>query len=196
MTATTAPVVLVDMDSVIFDWEKHFHRRFTDLHPTLPMLHPTERREFNMMLPEHAEYHDKILAVMDEPGFYAELEMIDGADVALNSMVELGLTVMICTSPWLTNPTCVQDKLDSLERHIGAGWAERAIITKDKTLVHGDVLIDDKPDIKGARTPTWQQVYFTQPYNAHRDGLRMDSWTDWRSALSGMLGGYPLDAAA
>lgn len=194
--STFAPTVLVDMDSVIFDWEKHFHRRFTALHPNLPMLHPTERREFNMMLPEHAEYHDKILAVMDEPGFYAELEMIDGADEALHRMVELGFTVAICTSPWLTNPTCVQDKLDSLERHIGRGWAERAIITKDKTLVHGDVLIDDKPEVKGARTPTWQQVYFTQPYNADRPGHRIDSWADWPTVVGGILNLQLLDRAA
>lgn len=184
---TPKPTILIDQDSVLAQWDDLFYTDFIAKHPELPMLHPTERTVFNMMLPEHAEYHDKILGVMDRPGFYAELEPIPGAADAIAEMVELGFDVAICTSPWLTNPTCVQDKLDWVERHIGTGWASRTIITKDKTRVLGDILIDDKPDITGAVAPVWRHVFFTQPYNAMRPGPRIDDWSQWRSVVEAEL---------
>ena len=40
-------------------------------------------------------------------------------------------------------------KFKWIEDHLGAEWINRAIITRDKTMVYGDVLIDDKPSIQG-----------------------------------------------
>ena len=46
--------------------------------------------------------------------------------------------------------------------------------------VRGDVLIDDKPNITGSATPTWQQLLFDAPYNRHVAHLpRLSSWADW-----------------
>ena len=35
----------------------------------------------------------------------------------------------------------------------------------DKTLVRGDVLIDDKPHVTGSNAPTWQHLLYDAPYN-------------------------------
>lgn len=56
------------------------------------------------------------------------------------------------------------------------------IVTKDKTLVHGDLLIDDKPRVTGTRSPAWQHVLYDQPYNRHVDAQRM-TWSTWREVL-------------
>jgi 5'-nucleotidase len=56
------------------------------------------------------------------------------------------------------------------------------IVTRDKTLVYGDVLVDDNPAIVGAHTPAWTHVVYDQPYNRTIDGPRM-TWTDWRDVL-------------
>jgi 5'-nucleotidase len=140
-----------------------------------------------MLLPEMVEYHDEILAAMDRPGFYAELEPVEGAAAALHEMVEAGYDVAICTSPWLSNPTCVQDKLDWAELHIGAGWADKTIITKDKTRVRGHILIDDKPTVTGAVAPEWRHVFFTQAYNAALQGPRISTWAEWRGVVEAEL---------
>jgi 5'-nucleotidase len=58
----------------------------------------------------------------------------------------------------------------------------RIIVSKDKALVHGDVLVDDKPEIKGALTPAWHHVIFDQPYNRQIGGIRM-TWENWRNVL-------------
>ena len=36
-----------------------------------------------------------------------------------------------------------------IEEHLGEDWLDKIIITKDKTVVNGHVLIDDRPNIKG-----------------------------------------------
>ena len=44
-------------------------------------------------------------------------------------------------------------------RHLGQEWARKVILTADKTLVSGAVLIDDKPKITGAPArPDWKQT--------------------------------------
>lgn len=36
-----------------------------------------------------------------------------------------------------------------VEKHLGHEFLEQVILTRDKTLITGDILIDDKPDILG-----------------------------------------------
>lgn len=86
----------------------------------------------------------------------------------------------------MPNLTCVRDKLDWLDRHVGEGWSSRAIITTDKTRIRGDVLIDDKPTITGEFTPEWVHVLFDQPYNQHiTDKARLTDWADWEHIING-----------
>lgn len=36
-----------------------------------------------------------------------------------------------------------------IEKHLGYDFLDQIILTRDKTVVTGDILIDDKPDILG-----------------------------------------------
>lgn len=36
-----------------------------------------------------------------------------------------------------------------IEKHLGKHWCDKIIITKDKTMANGHLLIDDKPNISG-----------------------------------------------
>lgn len=36
-----------------------------------------------------------------------------------------------------------------VEKHLGHEFLEQVILTRDKTLISGDLLIDDRPDILG-----------------------------------------------
>lgn len=179
--------VLVDVDSVLADWEPAFVNEFRADFPHLKCAGVGERRVFDLNAGLTSEQKAATRTIMDKPGFYARLEPIAGASAAMNAMLAAGLDVAICTSPWLPNPTCASDKLDWMEQHIGEGWAARTLITHDKTRVMGDILIDDRPDITGAvATPTWEHIYFTQAYNANRtDRRRIDSWDEWEDVLFG-----------
>jgi 5'-nucleotidase len=178
--------VLVDMDGVIADWGQAFNDSialFGDDAAGIP------RHEQQTTFDLHAGRTEReraiIGAVMVEPGFYSRLKPIPGAKQALNAMDKAGHDVRICTSPWVANPTCASDKLNWVAAHYGAHWASRVIITTDKTLVYGDYLVDDKPEVKGSLDPSWEHVIFTQPYNVgiadHR--RRLNVWSEWAEVL-------------
>lgn len=52
------------------------------------------------------------------------------------------------------------------------------IMTHDKTLVQGLVLVDDKPVITGALTPTWRHIIFDASYNHGFAGPRVHGWNE------------------
>ena len=91
--------------------------------------------------------------------------------------------MFICTAPLLENPTCTNDKLWWVDNHLGGDWIRRTIITKDKTVVDGDFLIDDKPLITGITDePIWQRIIFDQPYNKNVVGRRLN-WQNYKQVI-------------
>jgi len=174
------------MDGTIANWGKEW-----DFHATryqhLGLVLTPNQKSFNLYEGLSDEGKKAVTSIMEHPGFYANLDPFPGAREALNSMVEEGHIVSLVTSPWVTNITCASDKLAWVERYLGLGWAKRTIITSDKTLVRGDILIDDKPDITGDYAPTWEHVYFSQPYNIDSapERRRISSWEtdEWRGLL-------------
>ena len=60
----------------------------------------------------------------------------------------------------------------------------RTILTTDKTLVHGDVLVDDSPSWAGPKSLQFHHVRYDQPYNRGVAGARLERWGDWRQVLA------------
>lgn len=175
--------VLVDMDGVIANWGKQWDIELEamDLGPQFPRH--AEQTSFNLkenLSDEDAAIVDEIMAC---EGFYAELEEIEGAFIALRQILRMGHDVRIVTSPWISNPTCASDKINWVRERLGEEWAKRVVITTDKTIVSGDVLIDDKPSITGSAVPTWEHILFDQPYNQGGTKRRILDWADWPTIL-------------
>lgn len=181
--------VLVDMDGVIADWGRAYGESLDTFGADAADIpRHADQRSFNLNEGRTDRERAIIAAVMIEPGFYARLDPIDGAKQALNQMVEDGHDVRIVTSPWVSNPTCASDKLNWIVRYYGSHWGSRVVITTDKTLVQGDILIDDKPEVTGVAVPTWEHVLFDQPYNRDvSDRRRLVDWGGWRDLLDGAV---------
>lgn len=192
-------IVLVDMDGVLFDWTAGFYRIAREIADergvTLGLPEPQALTSFyfdQMVAPGDEHTLDIVNAAMHDERLYADLEPIDGAVDALNEMAELH-EVRICSTPDKNNPACASAKYAAMREHFGAVWAGRVILTHDKTLVHGRLLIDDKPQIKGLMSgmQSWQQVAFAQPYNVGFPGPRLERWSDWREVVEPLLGRRP-----
>ena len=85
---------------------------------------------------------------------------------------------------------CVTEKYQWVEKYLGKSAVSQLMLTKDKTIVHGDILIDDKPLIKGLDEPRWFHFLFTAAHNKHvseyhERQARMDTWN--RDQLDGMI---------
>lgn len=190
----SAPVVLVDMDGVVAEWvagvlteaawklERHWS---ADERPEAPTA--SQVTEFNINHCFAGAQLEAVKMAMAEPDLYADLKPVPGAAEALHGMVAQGLEVFLCSSPDLDNPTCASDKLEWVERHLGRELAARTILTKDKTAVLGDLLIDDKPEVTGLHVPRWTHVVFDQPYNRQAQGPRLHGWAHWRQTLLPLL---------
>jgi 5'-nucleotidase len=182
---TDKALVLVDMDGVLADWGAAYDRGLNEYGAPSHIPRHADQRSFDLFS-GISEFEARIVRDVMEDLDYYNLEPIPGAVEAVRSMREYGHEVMICTSPWLPNSRCIPDKIDWVNTHIGDGWEDRIIIAKDKTIMLGDVLIDDKPNIKGHTTPTWTQVIFDQPYNQDRQDLpRLRTWDDWDNSTLG-----------
>jgi len=173
--------ILVDMDGVIADWGRAYSESLDAFgHEAKEIPRHHQQTTFNL----HAGRSDRELEIIEqvmiETGFYFRLEPIEGAIEALNQMLDYGHDVRIVTSPWVANLTCASDKINWIAKHYGGDWPSRVVITTDKTLVHGDYLIDDKPEVKGSMIPKWEHILFDQPYNKTiTDRQRITDWIDW-----------------
>ena len=180
-----ALIILVDMDGTIADWGKQWDIELDTWFPESKVRRHRDQTSFNLkegLSPEDAAIVDQVMAA---DSFYRWLEPIPGAIEALHAMADAGHQVFLVTSPWHANFSCVRDKLDWVHENLGADWVARTIITSDKTLVYGDILIDDKPEIHGAGTPAWEHVLFHQPYNSKVIGKRrLRDWRLWKVLVS------------
>lgn len=120
---------------------------------------------------------------MNHPGFYLDLEVMSGAVDAVRGMEAAGHEVFFLSAPWTTNASCPSDKYAWVEAIFGEGYSNKLILAKDKTLIIGDILFDDKDPIPHKELADWTQVFFTQPYNKNATGFRINSWDSWERVV-------------
>ncbi|XP_058013513.1 5'(3')-deoxyribonucleotidase, mitochondrial isoform X2 [Ahaetulla prasina] len=157
--------VLVDMDGVLADFEGGFLKKYRARYPDLPYITLDERRgfwvseQYGKLQPELSE---KAISIWESKNFFMELDPLPGAVEALKEMAELEATeVFICTSPIKKYRYCPYEKFAWIEKHFGQEFLDHVILTRDKTIVAGHVLIDDRPDIVGKPT-FWVRLCHTQ----------------------------------
>ena len=111
-------VVYIDMDGVLCDFDGAFERD-KQVFPDNP--YPQSRK-----------------------GFYTELKPIKGAVGAMALLIDSdGFDPYILTAPSIYNPLSYTEKRLWVENHLGFEWVKRLIISPNKSLLNGDVLIDD-----------------------------------------------------
>ena len=182
-------IILVDMDGTICQYDEKLlriaHERFG-----LPLYKPEEAKHFNTHSIFPTEYHERVDEIANEEGFFKDMKPYPNAVEAMAEMASHSeLEVYICTSPkkHYRNAACAGEKHMWISRYLGRKWTERVILTRDKTLVHGHVLIDDKPEITGVHTPSWVHVYHDRPYNQVIIRPRITDWSKWKEILLPIL---------
>lgn len=178
-------VILVDQDGVLADFERGFLDEWKKRYPERSHI-PLEQRSTHSIADQYPISERLLIReIMTEEGFVCNLPPITGAIQALNDMRSAGLIVKICTSPLSNYTNCVEEKYMWVEAHLGLEWTRDLILTKDKTLIRGDVLIDDKPSVEGVYVPDWEHVIFDQPYNRNSvDKRRLLNWSHWRDVIT------------
>lgn len=173
--------ILFDQDNVVSDFDGHLGQLLAEKHPEIQQM-PLDTRTTFYYEDDYPEHRGKISRVYLERGFFLDLPLIHGAKEGLLRLLELGHDVRICTSPVTKNDYCLYEKYHWIKQNLPE-FTKRLIVTKDKTLIRGDVLVDDKPKITGVMSPRWKHILFDQPYNRRVSGPRM-SWDKFEEFLA------------
>lgn len=185
-------LILLDQDGVLADFDHAFLTVWRERYPDIAPVEQENRRSFHILKDYPRELRGRAEAIYTAPGFVRDLPPVPGALEAVKELLALGMDIRICTSPLAQFENCVMEKYLWVEKHLGREATNRLILTRDKTLVHGDLLIDDKPEINGAIRPRWKHILFDAPYNRHVTDRPRMTWANWRSVLAGEL--YAADA--
>jgi 5'-nucleotidase len=171
------PVVLLDQDGPLADFDAAIDEILTSLGLDPVTLHRT-----TWHTSEDIErcYGFKAARAVQEAvhadGFFRTLPVKAGSVTAVRALEQAGCEVFVCTAPSLRNSSCASDKMLWIAEHFPS-LRRKVVVSKDKTLVRGHVLIDDKPEVSGALTPVWQHVLFETPGNAHvAADVSLSSW--------------------
>lgn len=139
-------IVYIDMDDTISNFSDAYNNART-AEPSIE--HP------------HLEY-----------GFFANLEPIDDAIHALNILIISNIyDPYILTAPSSRNPFSYIEKRTWLKRYFGSSFKNKLIMSPNKGLLKGDILIDDMIKGKGQELfegrlihfgsieyPTWESI--------------------------------------
>lgn len=189
-------LVLVDLDETIAAFEKHFFKLFREKYPNEPFV-PLEKRctfhisdQYERLNFTEDDMINKIKQIYKDQYFFRDLPEIDGGCDAVKEMDDMeGVEVFLCTSPLFYYKYSAPEKFEWVEKHLGPSWINKIILTRDKTMIQGHVLIDDKVNITGAiMNPSWEHIVFTSPHNKDmklNGKRRLENWTDgkWREII-------------
>lgn len=177
-------LLLIDQDGVLADFDLGIRQAWRQRYGVPAPL--GERHHFYLRDDMAPQYHEQLHTLYSSRGFFAALPPITGSLMAARQLLAAGHDVRICTSPIHDYQHCVSEKFDWVACHLGEDWLARIVLTKDKTWVRGDILIDDKPHISGSLTPLWQHWLYDQPYNRLSNHPHRVVWTErhtWASLL-------------
>lgn len=180
-------VTLIDMDSVIVDFENGFREKWQRKYPHRICI-PTEERRAHALEDDYPkEFSDDINALMAEEKFFSDLLPIPGAVEAMHNLVRQGYNVIICTRPLYAFKNCINEKYDWVHRHLGIDFVQRMMPARDKTLVFGHILIDDMPYITGRHEPSWHHILYDQPYNRNVVDRKRLTWENYEEVIKEVL---------
>ena len=170
--------ILVDMDGVIANCEGHFWDVWPAYVKDAPITPSAERLTYGVEDQLPVRCRNIALTVFQTKGFFRDIQPMPGAIEGLLGLERAGHSVHICTRPFFGNPHCASEKHVWVRDWLGADWERKLAIVHDKTLIRGDVLIDDMPEIKGSEEPEWKHVLYDWPYNRDSNKDRVRSWDE------------------
>lgn len=190
------PLLLMDMDNTGTGFEPAFEKRMREIVPPEIIAQSNPDGYWVEDIFAHAEeYHEALNNIFLEKGFFLNMEPLSGFIEAIYEMINEGFAVRFCTTPSPESEFCYLEKNEWIRKYFGEEFVLRAIYTYDKTIIYGDILIDDKPIIEGfmnheGRKPFWTHVLFDHRHNKKVDTpYRLKHWNDWRKVIYPILKG-------
>lgn len=180
-------IILLDCDGILFDLHKKVADRLADLFgdavDVAECTNNSPAKGFAGVCPEASGW---VKAMLAEPGFYRDLQPMEGVETAMEEIVEMGLHPVILSSLG-DAPGCAADKVARIREVCGNRIHPRDyVFTSQKNLVRGRYFIDDgaeylkswKKENPEGTTLTFRRSY-TYPGDADVYATSWERITEW-----------------
>lgn len=192
--------VLVDMDGVIADFDAHFfdmcEREGFELHRgAVNALNPCTKHRFATDCIRGENRRKALTMVETDENWFFDIPPIPGAISGLERLAahQDVAKIFLCTKPMRENVGCHDGKARWVRKYLGREWIDRLIITPNKGMVKGDILLDDAPKAEWFEIAEWVPVIAKMPWNAvgspycRRMGLASFLRWDWNDPIEDLL---------
>lgn len=175
------PVILVDCDGVMADFHGAFLREFTRIHGRVVLKEECTRWQFNECICTLEEEDVVWDYFARTPGLIEGLSEVDADLTDALAYLRNWARVVCVTSPKAGNKLWAGERIAWLNAR---GFSDKDISnTSDKTLIRGDVLLDDGGHNLDAYSYFGGCLLFNQPWN---QGVHHHRTFNWAHAV-GML---------
>lgn len=178
---STKPVILLDVDGVLTDHSSLFMAKVNRRFGTSYTYEQIQDWEYSHMEKTHKKFVYSEECWNDR--FLYDLHSLDDDQIAtIDWMREVGLRVCACTSPMSGH---IRSKYQFLQRYFDH---KDIYICGDKTLVRGDLLVDDGPhNLEAFPGAT---IIFDRPWNQGIPGIRVTYLSEIIQHLPRLLSCY------
>jgi 5'(3')-deoxyribonucleotidase len=171
--------IAIDMDEVIADFhKKHLNLFNTDFNEQITASDLDGTRLWKLR-PQAA---DDILAYVDDPMFFRDLEVMEGSQEVIRELSE-AFEIFITTAA-MEHPNSFAAKYQWLKEHFSFLSDMQFVFCGDKSIIQADYLIDDSPrHFKGFKG---EGILFSAPHNKNETGyVRVNDWGEVRAYFLG-----------
>lgn len=169
--------ILIDMDDTIEYLGKAWVEYLNKRHGTTVAHHDLQFWDVSLAFPDLT--NDQVYAPLHEDAFWETVKPIPGASEAIKKLIDDGHDVYIVTaSTWQTLPSKMKNVLFKYFPFIH--W-DHVIVTHNKQLINGDILVDDGPHnlVDG----NYWKILMDAPHNWNFDAksigaFRFTKWDD------------------
>lgn len=167
------PRIIIDMDEVLADNYPSFLRKAAELYGR--ELQPEEHRGKRIYdLPGL----DKVREILHQKGHFRQLPVMENAVEVVRELYEYHEVFIVTTATEFRYSFL--DKYEWLEEHFPFIHYDRIVFCGDKSIVHGDYMIDDK--VKNLAGFNGTGLLFTASHNVEEQNYhRVNDWLEVRS---------------
>lgn len=183
-------VLLLDMDGPLADFDRHFFDVANAKGFRVDCDPSTQTCRFATDHVIDTQERNEMRRTINNTRWFRELPVTEGAFEGVERLLALQdageVEMWVVSKPLEANPFCRDDKAAWLSEHF-PGLTGRLILAPDKSIVHGDILLDDAPHTEWMSRAHWTPVIFTAPWNG--DGSKwghLPFW-DWDDDVDELL---------
>lgn len=134
--------LLIDMDAIIVDMVSIWLDKYNQATGENVKLADVEDYDLGKICKNTKVLYD----ILNEPGFFFDMEPMPHAVEAVNELIDEGYEVIVVTQPPRSASVAVRDKRRWIKKYFPDFDLQNMVFCHKKYLIGGDLIFDDKPD--------------------------------------------------